>query len=532
MANIASRPLYLLPVFLFLLSFAVNSCSAQETFSDAGCFSVEFPGKNVVPQELVMPMVTVAGSIDMNMLFVAEPEGMAAVSYADFPTALVKTIEPTSMLATMRKGAVANADGELLYEKDDVMQGFLANDFAVKRADDSYLRVLMFLVGNRVYQIMYGGTSEANLRSERAESFISSFRIDLHCRAEQGGDTVPVSTSPLVIQPFTSNVGCFSALLPQREGEDLALLSSEQTTGFGMQSLDMYVVREGGREYVISFVDYPSAMVEFVDSKALMKEVQVEGLKKIEGLLVGERNLTVQGFPAMEYHARGKLAKVDLFVRVRLIWSGERLYQIMYGDLREGVLLSESVEEYFDAFHIDLSCRADQGADTIPKRVVYHPNDFVSEAGCFSIVYPEHGSRPLHTTQQVPIDEGNLEMEIFANYDESGAFMVGYLVIPSLRSVTENRRFLLEESKNGVVSGSDGNLQWERDTVVQGFVAKEYQAEFPKGHVQTYQRALILIAGDRMYDVRVVSRTEEGLQTEIANAFFESFQIDAGCIRQ
>ena len=500
--------------------------SPVSAFTAEGCFAITFPDQSVLLGTQSLPTQTAVGTTTMETLMKGSEQGVMMVAYSDYPPALFKTVDPASMLTTIRKGAIANTQGELLSERPRTLQGFPANEFIAKGKDGVLTRTLVLVIGNRVYIVAYSGMTEADVASERADAYLSSFSVDFPCRAAQGGDTIPVSMEPLLPLPFTSSEGCFSTLLPQREGEDLEALTLEQETAAGSLVTTMYVVRQGGREHVISFTDYLDIDSEFIDPYYIMQQAQREALKPVEGELVDEEILTVQGLPALEYRARGNFGGVAVHIRVRMIWSDRRLYQVIYGESGESEIERVAVENYFETFRINPVCRAEQGADTVSGDRAFYLHDFSSSDACFRILFPRDGSRPVQTTRLWPIKNDSLQMDLYGNYNQSDAFLVGSASIPGLQDIGNIKRSLLKSS----VSKLEGKMTWEREMKWQGFVAKEYHVEYVEDSVATYHRVMNVIAADRYFEVRLVSRSEQGLRTATADAFFQSFRIDTECL--
>ena len=156
--------------------------------SDEGRFRITFPDGGSL-MERTVPVPTVAGQIDMHMTLADKGDYAFMTAYSDYPDSLLAAKDARSLLNDSRDGAVANVNGTRIEEKerDYEFQGYPAKEFFVRGEQEGrkiFKRANLILAGTRLYQVLYMAFDEADLESEQAEAFISSFNIT----AETTGD--------------------------------------------------------------------------------------------------------------------------------------------------------------------------------------------------------------------------------------------------------------------------------------------------------------------------------------------------------
>lgn len=139
---------------------------------EPGRFTVAMPMKPTDKKQVVK---TATGSLNV-MLWYAEGKNDAlfAVSYCDFTEADVKKATIAKRLDQARDGAVESARGTLKSEKAIELEGHPGRELVIEKDKEIIARTRIFLVKNRLYQVMALGSVPA----KEASSFLESFRLN------------------------------------------------------------------------------------------------------------------------------------------------------------------------------------------------------------------------------------------------------------------------------------------------------------------------------------------------------------------
>lgn len=131
-------------------------------------------------KETTQTLNTQAGKIDIH-IFASEQGGQSLmVLYSDYPANLVKASDPEKIYDGGRDGAVANVKGQLVSESRIWLYGSPGREILIKtkasNGQDATVRDRIYLVGNRLYQVMAVVPSEKENSSE-ITSFLDSFKL-------------------------------------------------------------------------------------------------------------------------------------------------------------------------------------------------------------------------------------------------------------------------------------------------------------------------------------------------------------------
>jgi hypothetical protein len=146
---------------------------------DAGRFVVKLPnpvqrGSQSVP--------TAVGNIAMNMVYYDGGAVACMIIYCDYPAgSVMKSGGPDKVCANASDGAVKNVNGTIRtsssYRLGDVKGLEVVADIpASKSSNASVARLRFFVVGDRLYQVMYIGPTGKET-SHEAVAFLNSFRL-------------------------------------------------------------------------------------------------------------------------------------------------------------------------------------------------------------------------------------------------------------------------------------------------------------------------------------------------------------------
>jgi hypothetical protein len=152
------------------------------TVDDAGRFVATFEGAT---QRGAQPVDTTVGKITMNMVYYDGGAIAHMVIYCDYPAGSVASSGgPDKVCANASDGAVKNVSGTIRtsspYQLGDSNGLEVVADIPPKDPKDpssaSVARLRFFVVGDRLYQVMYIGPTGTETNPE-AVAFLDSFRL-------------------------------------------------------------------------------------------------------------------------------------------------------------------------------------------------------------------------------------------------------------------------------------------------------------------------------------------------------------------
>lgn len=145
--------------------------------SKAGKFSVESP---VFLKQTTQVQPTAVGNIDIHIFTGEKADGTAyMVMYNDYPAEMISGMDPKETLNGARDGALGRTKGQLVNEKDLTLDGYPGKDLLVKVTKGSaegLLKQRMFLVKNRLYQVMTVGPKQS-FDTKEVDTFLNSFKL-------------------------------------------------------------------------------------------------------------------------------------------------------------------------------------------------------------------------------------------------------------------------------------------------------------------------------------------------------------------
>jgi hypothetical protein len=143
--------------------------------SKPGKFTAVFPG---TPTEQKQSVKTAVGTIEMTLYVLDLPKasGSYVIDYSELPEAAVRVGTEEKRLDNARDGAVASAKGKLKSEKRISLQGFHGRDLVIEVGDKRSVRMRIFAVNNRLYQLLAAGPP-AWVASKDTGRFFDSFKL-------------------------------------------------------------------------------------------------------------------------------------------------------------------------------------------------------------------------------------------------------------------------------------------------------------------------------------------------------------------
>jgi hypothetical protein len=171
----------LMRMSIVLLSVALGAALAcadtqpewKEFASKEGRFKVLMPG---TPKQDKAETESDFGKGVLFMNVLQAGKAMYGANYSDFPVE-IKKAPIKQVFDSSRDGAVANMEGKLASEKDIKLGEYPGREIRIDVAGGKRLfRVRVFLVEQRLYQVVIFGTPEA-ATSKEADKFLDSFKL-------------------------------------------------------------------------------------------------------------------------------------------------------------------------------------------------------------------------------------------------------------------------------------------------------------------------------------------------------------------
>lgn len=152
--------------------FSPAEAAWQEFTSEEGNFAVMMPGAPAY-QKSTQP--TALGPIDMHLFTIENRQNAYIVMYSDYPEAVTKT-PVESLLDGGRNGALASTKGTLINEQNLSLDGFPGREINVNLPDRGLMKLRVFMVRQRLFQVMAMGTKEI-IEHEDTAKYLASFRL-------------------------------------------------------------------------------------------------------------------------------------------------------------------------------------------------------------------------------------------------------------------------------------------------------------------------------------------------------------------
>lgn len=153
--------------------------SDNEFVDKSGGFAVEFPSE---PERMTQNVPTEVGDIEMvyYQSMSSSGEVVYMVSYNDYPAELVKKGDPDNMLEEGKNGAlgtITNAkvisSKKIKYDDNPGIEFYATGD---SQGYGVAVKARMYLVGNRLYQVMILGL-EGAADEDAMDDFLDTFRL-------------------------------------------------------------------------------------------------------------------------------------------------------------------------------------------------------------------------------------------------------------------------------------------------------------------------------------------------------------------
>jgi hypothetical protein len=139
--------------------------------SAEGGFTVLLPGEPEVNTQLTD---TDAGSVELTMALTEMDNYAAGVSFNDIPAAA--QADPDALLQGGRDGAAANLNGTVISDKPIELNGYPGIEFVVETPGDLQYVARVFIVNDRLYQVLFLAAKDDIERFD-VQAFFDSFTL-------------------------------------------------------------------------------------------------------------------------------------------------------------------------------------------------------------------------------------------------------------------------------------------------------------------------------------------------------------------
>ena len=161
-----------------LIAIVLSGCGREvgwrEFRSEEGAFTIMMPGR---PEEQSQKTATAFGTIE-SYVFLVEYQGVGyLVNYADYPQELVQDSPEDVILDGVSLGVVAQSGGTLISTAAIRLGEYTGRELEINSpTGDSVLKVRIYLVGTRIFQLSVVSDLGVN-NSEDLAQFFNSFEL-------------------------------------------------------------------------------------------------------------------------------------------------------------------------------------------------------------------------------------------------------------------------------------------------------------------------------------------------------------------
>ena len=172
------RLVFLALILAIILSVGACTSNAKQEFtSETGKFSVTVPTE---PKEETESVDTRLGKIDIHMFTTEDGNTAYMIGYSDYPEDIIKQNDPQKLLDGGRDGAVSNVNGKLDSELKIDLDGNPGRALVISAKagndQDATIKARIYLVGNRLYQVMMVAP-KGEVSSSEMDEFLKSFKL-------------------------------------------------------------------------------------------------------------------------------------------------------------------------------------------------------------------------------------------------------------------------------------------------------------------------------------------------------------------
>ncbi len=298
---------------------------------------------------------------------------------------------------------------------------------------------------------------------------------------------------------FASAPGGFSVRLPGTPMEDAPKEAAPSAS-----TNHSYTLSIKDTVYILTYTDVAKETVAKSTPKALLNAARDGGIKNVNGKLIAETEVKVNGYPGRDVTASVSIDKNPGSMRFRIVLADARLYMALFvGPGRSAT--GAQIDEFLKSFKI-----------VAPPTAADKWQTFTSEAGGFTVRVPR---KPTEETEDI---EGRGKVHRFTVDNGPLGYIVSYNSLPAGAPSASSVPDLLNKGRDTVVSGLKGKLLAEKSISLAGNSGRALHIAIPDKAGAVYMRCYI--AGDRYYQLMVIGESK-ALDFARDQRFLESFQF-------
>ena len=146
----------------------------EDFVSEEGRFSILMPGKSTLK---ITNVNTPVGEIPLYSFTVGDDNFAYIVSYADYPEDVIESSNPKDILDGVREGVVEGVRGTLISEIIISINGNPGREINIDVGGTTSVKSKVYLVENRLYQIMVVATNKEEIFLNSVNQFFDSFSL-------------------------------------------------------------------------------------------------------------------------------------------------------------------------------------------------------------------------------------------------------------------------------------------------------------------------------------------------------------------
>lgn len=309
--------------------------------SDEGGFTLRLPAQ---PKEQRRPIENEAGSTTAIMYITEVGNTAFGAGFSDFPESAANT-DPGMVLAGARDGAAKKVNGTVVDEKAIEINGHPGMEVkvnipaAASMPGGATYRARLYLVNNRLYQVIYVALKKDEVADEYQKLF-ASFQLT-HPPAPRTPAVVDAPTLKDWFE-YRSDEGGFIVRLPAEP----KVTTQSTATAAGPIELTMALAETDHCAAVVSFNDIPIAAMS--DPDTLLQGGRDGVVKKLNGTIVSERPVTLDDYPGLEFVLETSKSQTYM---IRIYIVNDRLYQLLFLSSKSRIDQFD-VQGFFESFQL------------------------------------------------------------------------------------------------------------------------------------------------------------------------------------
>jgi hypothetical protein len=203
------------------------------------------------------------------------------ISYADYSTEMTKTVPADKLLEEGRDAGIQSVNGRLISEKRISLEGSPGREVVIDLpgSEKVTVRARLYLVDNRLYDIVFGGPPAA-AKGPSTDAFMASFKL---YKPKQ----LPDAWIPLV-----SSDGRFSITMPGKPAP--SVIKTELKDGVHLWQL---ISEKDEASYFAAYNDLPTRPDSPEDLEKALDSGVAAVSKSLNASVVNEKLLSVDGNP-------------------------------------------------------------------------------------------------------------------------------------------------------------------------------------------------------------------------------------------